>query len=136
MARAEKVFEFALKALKRVDHEIAVREEATSSDELELYILEQTRAALGQTLSTKQGAWQFTNTFLLPYWKDGKFNEKQLEIDARSQLQQQVIEIIKNQPELAEKLENTEQILKKSEDCTRFLYGYFTAMCDYATCKA
>ena len=108
MARAEKVFEFALKALKRVDHEIAVREEATSSDELELYILDQTRTALGQALSTKQGAWQFTNTFLLPYWKDGKFDHKQLETDARSQLQQQVIEIIKNPPELAEKLENTE----------------------------
>ena len=58
----------------------------------------------------------------------GNLREKQLEIDARSQLQQQVIEIIKP-TWIGGKLENTEEILKKSLRLHQsFCIGYFTAM--------
>lgn len=131
--RSSKVFEFAKKALSRLTKEIVDNE--NGEDELKLFILERTHASLVTVFQNKESCFSFVQMFLLPYWKDGKFNEEQLKKDSQAQLQNQIVEIIKENPDLAEKMENAEKIMDKAEKTTEFLYKYFAAMCDYATAQ-
>lgn len=129
-SRSTKVYEFAQKALARIEKEIEKCE-----DDLTIFILEQTLKNLSTVFQNKDGAWQFVNLFLLPYWKDGKFDKDKLNKDSHAQLQKQVVQIITENPDLAEKLQNVEHIMEKAEKATEFLYIYFAAMCDFATTK-
>lgn len=131
--RSTKVYEFAKKAMLRLQKEIVDNED--TEDELKLVILEQTYASLSTVFQDKDSTFSFVQMFLLPYWKDGKFNEEQLRKDSQAQMQKQVVEIIKQYPDVAEKMENSASVLDKAEKTTEFLNKYFAAMCDFATAK-
>lgn len=136
--RADKVFEFSTKAVSRAQREYV--DSMTNGDDLRTYAIAMTLQALQFVLKDKTSAFQFTQKFLLPYWKVDQegaqyFDTKQLEKDGRDQIVQQVTTLVKTRPELADELENTEEIMEKFHQSTTFLIPYFTAMCDYASCE-
>lgn len=133
--RAEKVFEYAQKAIAKAN-ELMDKQE----DELKLYAIANCIDQLKVVFQTKESAFMFTEKFLLPYWTEDSdgitcFNEQKLKEDSRQAVVTQIKNIVLTDPDLADKLENVDSVLEKFENATDFLFPYFTAMCDYATMK-
>lgn len=133
--RAEKVFEYATKAITRTKH--CINEAQEGNDTLREVVLSKTLAMFEQmAFKDKEAAWNFTNMILMPFWdtKEESFDEERFIKENRKHAMETLITLIKEHPQLAEEVDAMDgSVLHTIENYTRFLFPYFTAMCDYAT---
>jgi len=138
--RKDMVHDFAHRLLNRLDAELKNHNDNNKLMPNQKILLETmnstTRQQLEAAFSTPDNTWFFVHTCLMPFWKKNPvqetyfFDSEDLELQSECDFRKMLLEHPALQDAKPEEI--NENVIRAKNDI-KFIYDYFTAMCDIAT---